>query len=241
MNLLLLFEEDRRGDRFVVAGRRAEHVRRVLKKHVGDRLRVGLADGPLGEAVITEDAEAIALEVRFSTRPAAPNIDLIIAVPRPKSLKKLLPEVTALGVRRIVLVRTWRVDKAYLASPLLEPAGYRPLLYEGLMQAKDTNVPEVVVEPLFKPFVEDRAPAYAEHGAVVLHPDAPAHLAATAPARTIAIGPEGGFSTYEVEAFERAGFVRAHLGPRVLRVETAAVAALAVTHARRSSVGSSSG
>ncbi len=234
MNLLLLFEADRRDEAFVVSGRRAAHVREVLGKGVGATLRVGLEDGPIGVATIErEDGDSLALAVEWRETPPRPTTTLIVAVPRPKSLKKLLPEVTALGVDTIVLVRTWRVDKAYLASPLLEPEGYRPLLIEGLMQARDTHVPRVIVEPLFKPFVEDRAPALAARGAAtVLHPGAAEHLAdRSGPRPVIAIGPEGGFSAYEVEAFERAGFTRAHLGPRILRVETAAVAALA--HANR--------
>ncbi|MEQ9501652.1 MAG: RsmE family RNA methyltransferase [Deltaproteobacteria bacterium] len=229
MNLLLLFESDRRGDAFVVTDYRATHVREVLQKGVGDTLKVGLVDGPVGVATIVDDA--ITLTVAWGEVPPRPSTVLIVAVPRPKSLKKLLPEVTALGVDTVVLVRTWRTDKAYLGSPLLEPEGYRPLLVEGLMQARDTHLPNVIVEPLFKPFVEDRAPALGGP-AVVLHPGAATHLAA-APARVIAIGPEGGFTEYEVEAFERAGFARAHLGPRVLRVETAAVSALAVNAAPR--------
>lgn len=231
MNIVLLFERDRHGDAFLVGDRRATHVRRVLGKAAGDRFEVGLEDGPLGTATIERDDDTgLTLAVEWRAIPPRPNATLIVAVPRPKSLKKLLPEVTALGIATIVLVRTWRVDKAYLGSPLLEPEGYRPLLHEGLMQARDTHVPRVIVEPLFKPFVEDRAPALAaESDATVLHPGAAAHFADRPRTRpTIAIGPEGGFSAYEVEAFERAGFVRARLGGRVLRVETAAVAALAI-------------
>ena len=88
------------------------------------------------------------------------------------------------------------------------------------------------LEPLFKPWVEDRAPALASGArALIAHPAAARDLASVPVAAeervVLAVGPEGGFIAYEVEALERAGFLPVTLGPRRLRVETAAVALLA--------------
>ena len=98
-----------------------------------------------------------------------PRTDLVLAIPRAKSLRKLLPEVTALGIDRLVLFRSWRVAKPYLTQAILDPAQYRSLLHDGLMQAKCTREPVVDVEPFVKPFVEDRLPEFAA-GAMKLRP-----------------------------------------------------------------------
>ncbi len=241
MNLVLLEEQDRvAGDRFRVAGARARHIREVLRAEPGRELRVGLLEGPLGTARVAERASdagagaaAVDLDCAFEPAPPPrPLVDLVLAIPRPKSLLKLLPEIAALGVDRLVLMRTWRVQKPYLEAAALEPARYRPLFHEGLMQARSTREPRVTIEPLFKPFVEDRLPALAAGArALVAHPAAARDLAGVrlVPGERVllAVGPEGGFIPYEVEALERAGLAPVTMGPRPLRVETACVALLA--------------
>ncbi|MCC7381147.1 MAG: 16S rRNA (uracil(1498)-N(3))-methyltransferase [Deltaproteobacteria bacterium] len=233
MNLLLLEPSEGQAERFVVHGRRARHVREVLRKGPGDRIRVGLLEGPIGEAEIAAlGADRLELICHFTGEaPPRPKLDLILAVPRPKSLAKLLPEIATLGVDRLILLRTWRVEKPYLSVDLLRPERYRPLLHEGMMQGRTTREPTLTVEPLFKPFIEDRAPALAGEASVrvLAHPSAGRSLAALrAPpdARVaLVIGPEGGLIPYEVHAFEALGFIAIELGPRPLRVETACVAA----------------
>jgi RsmE family RNA methyltransferase len=205
----------------------------VLRAEVGKSLRVGLLDGAIGTATVLAIADAHAeLGVTLDTAPPTPRTDLLLAVPRPKSLKKVLPELAAFGIARLVLMRTWKVERPFLESPILEPAHYEPLLDEGLMQGMSTHRPRVSFEPRFKPFVEDRLPALlADRIALVAHPQASARLAdlSLAPDSqvTIAIGPEGGFLPYEVDLLKVAGCLPVRLGERILRVETACVAALA--------------
>jgi RsmE family RNA methyltransferase len=236
MNLLLLFDTDRiDGARFRLTDARARHVRDVLRAEPGRTLRVGLLDGPLGNARVEsadEDAVVLACEFDEPPPPPRPPLDLVLAVPRPKTLVKLWPEIAALGVDRVVLVRTWRVAKPYLTARAVEPGVFRPLLHEGMMQARTTREPRVSFEPLFRPWVEDRAPALAA-GALALaaHPAADLPIASlhVAPSQrvVVAVGPEGGFVAYEVEALRRAGFEPVSMGERTLRVETAVVALLA--------------
>ena len=235
MNLILLTETDATGaGRYALAGPRARHVSEVLRAEPGRELRVGLLDGPLGRGRVVESTgDAAVLECEFDAEPPPrPLVDLVLAVPRPKSLAKLWPEIAALGVDRVVLLRTWRVAKPYLTARALDPAVYRPLLHDGMMQAKTTREPQVTVEPLFKPWVEDRAAASVAGAlALVAHPVAAAPLAATRIAAAqrvvLAVGPEGGFVPYEIEAMERAGFRAVSMGERTVRVETAVVALLA--------------
>jgi RsmE family RNA methyltransferase len=236
VNLILLFESDRiEGARFRLTGARARHVREVLKAVPGSVLRVGLLEGPIGSGEIESVGETeVVLGARFeASPPPRPRLDLMLAVPRPKALKRLLPELAAIGVDRLILLRTWRVDRAYLRSPILTPEHYRPLLREGLMQARSTREPEVVFEPRFRPFVEDRSPAmFGDAARWVAHPSATTKLSEMRIAPSdkkvvLAIGPEGGFIEPEIESFERAGFQPVSLGPRILRVETAVIFALA--------------
>jgi RsmE family RNA methyltransferase len=229
VNLLLLFDDDPRdGGRFTVRGERAEHVREVLRAEPGRELRVGLLEGPCGRARVVEaTADAVVLDCTFDAEPPPRAlVDLVLAVPRPKSLMKLWPEIAALGVDRVVLLRTWRVAKPYLTARALDPSVYRPLLFDGMMQAKTTR------EPRVKPWAEDRAPDFVRgRAALVAHPPAATPLAdvriAGGERVVLAVGPEGGFVAYEVEALERAGFRAVSMGERTLRVETAAVALLA--------------
>jgi RsmE family RNA methyltransferase len=235
MNLLLLEPTDPRdGVRYVVSGRRAAHARDVLGAEPGRELRVGLLEGPLGRGRVVESTgESLVLDCEFDADPPPrPLVDLVLAVPRPKSLVKLWPEIAALGVDRVVLVRTWRVGKPYLTARAVDPAVYRPLLHEGMMQGRTTREPRVSFEPLFKPWVEDRAREFVGGAlAIVAHPTAATRLAdvRVAPATRVvlAVGPEGGLIPYEIEALERAGFRAVSIGERTLRVETAVVALLA--------------
>ncbi len=235
MNLILLTEADRvDGARFRLIGPRAKHILEVLRAEPGRALRVGLLEGPLGQGtVIATSPDTADLDCAFDeVPPPRPRTDLVLAIPRAKSLRKLLPEVTALGIDRLVLFRSWRVAKPYLTQAILNPAEYRPLLHDGLMQAKCTREPVVNVEPLFKPFVEDRLPGFTA-GAMklVAHPSASESLASIRLGENdrvvLAVGPEGGLVPYEVEAFRAAGFTAVSMGGRTLRVETACVALLA--------------
>jgi RsmE family RNA methyltransferase len=234
VNLILLKPSDAAdGGRYIVSDARAAHVRDVLRAEPGRELRVGLLDGPLGRGRVVEMTDdAVVLDCSFDAEtPPRALVDLVLSVPRPKSLAKLWPEIAALGVDRVVLLRTWRVAKPYLTAKALDPATYRPLLHEGMMQAKTTREPRVEIEPLFKPWVEDRADAFVDGAlALVAHPTATTPLVDVriAPSRrvVVAVGPEGGFVPYEIEALERAGFQSVSMGERTLRVETAVVALL---------------
>ncbi len=225
MNLLLLEPHELAADgRAELTGRRLEHAREVLRLAEGDSLRVGVLGGQRGTArVAAQSSEKLTLEVTLDRPPPPrPGLDLLLAIPRPKALKKVLPAVASLGVDRVVLVNAYRVEKSYFDSKVLEPAALRELLLLGLEQAQDTRLPELHVAPLFRPFVEDALDARfgTERPRWVAHPtaDAPAERP-RAPA-VLAIGPEGGWIPFELELLQQHGFRPLSLGPRTLRVET---------------------
>jgi RsmE family RNA methyltransferase len=156
------------------------------------------------------------------------GIDLLLAMPRPKMLRRILAAVASMGVKRLVLINSARVEKSYFDSPLITPPALDDQLRLGLSQARDTILPQVIVERRFRPFVEDQARALwpAPTRCFVAHPGADRDLRAVVLAPTddsmvLAIGPEGGWVPFEVELLEAQGFQRVTAGPRVLRVDTA--------------------
>ncbi len=235
MNLLLFTEDDRiAATRYRVTGDRAGHLRTVLGVAVGTTVRAGLLEAAMGEAlVVALDAESVELEADLDGEPPPRAVvDLVLAIPRPKMLLRLLPQIAAMGVDRLVLLRTWRVEKPYLSARILRREAYRPLLLEGLAQGRCTREPRVTIEPLFRPFVEDRAASlFGGTRCLVGHPLAETPLAGVRLAATervtLAIGPEGGFLPFEIDLLACAGFEAVTLGDRTLRVDTATLALLA--------------
>jgi RsmE family RNA methyltransferase len=231
MNLVLLLDEDFVApDRARLTGRRLAHVRQVHKAVPGDTLAVGRLGGLLGQGrVLGLDDEALDLEVELTSPPPPKRpLTLILALPRPKVLNRAVAAATSLGVARLVLLNAFRVEKSYWGSPRLSDENLRLQRLLGLEQARDTVLPELLLRRRFRPFVEDELPALAAGAtAIVAHPAAPAPLPrAVEGPLLLALGPEGGFIPYEIEALARAGLQPASLGPRILRVETALAATL---------------
>jgi RsmE family RNA methyltransferase len=231
VNLLLLEAcelEDDQATLDVGRDHRGRHLREVLRVKVGDEVRVGILDGPKGLGVVTAvAADRVTLALRFETDTEPRSQDtLLLAVPRPRVLARCLADAAALGFGRILLFRSWRVDKSHLRSKVLREAQLRKHLIAGLEQACRTRLPDVSLFPLFKPFVEDRledllpvGPRFVAHP-VAEHSVHTARIAQGQPL-TLALGPEGGFIPYEIEAFEARDFVAVSAGPNPLRVETA--------------------
>lgn len=222
MNLLLLTEEDFAPDGTArLRGRRLAHALQVLGAAAGDTLRAGLLRGRTGTArVLSATADELVLQPDLTDEPPPrPGIDLLLALPRPKALRKILPAVAALGVDTLVLVNAARVEKSYFQSAVLREI--EALLLEGLEQARDTRPPRVLVRDRFRPFVEDELDGLLrKERRLAAHPLAPAPLERGAPA-ALAIGPEGGWVPFELELLAAQGFAGVSLGPRVLRVEVA--------------------
>lgn len=232
MNLILLFDEDFIDDHRVrLTGRRLRHVLEVHRAAVGNVLRVGRLGGMLGKGrVLRLDDEALEMAVGFEEPPPAPlPVTLLLALPRPKVLKRTLLAVTSLGVKRIVLMNSFRVEKSFWKSPTLSGEKLREPLLLGLEQACDTMLPEILPRPLFKPFVEDELPGLcAGSTCLAAHPTATAQAPREAAGPvTLAIGPEGGFVDYEIGKLMEIGFSPFSLGKRILRVETAVTVVLA--------------
>jgi RsmE family RNA methyltransferase len=226
MNLILLDDDDFIAISTVsLSGRRLQHVLDVHRAKIGDELRVGKIGGLIGNGRIVElTKDRMTMQVQLDRPAPAPlSCRLLLALPRPKMLKRVLQTVTSLGVKEIYLLNSYRVEKSFWNSPLLQTDNLQEQLLLGLEQTIDTIMPEVHLRPLFKPFVEDELPAIvAGTEALVAHPvgGAPFPASISRPT-TLAIGPEGGFIPYEIEKLQECGFQSVSLGARILRVEAA--------------------
>ena len=232
MNLLLLEDGDFIAvDRVLLQGRRLKHLQEVHRAEVGDQLRVGRIDGLMGQGQLLRlDSDAAELQISLEQAPPAKlPLTLLLALPRPKMLKRVLQTVASMGVPRLILLNSYRVEKSFWQTPFLQPEAIREQLILGLEQSRDTRLPEVSIEKRFKPFVEDRLPALVEGTlGLVGHPgDYPACPRGLDEAVTLAIGPEGGWIPYEIDLLAKSGLQPVQLGARILRVETAVTALLA--------------
>ncbi|NOQ52333.1 MAG: 16S rRNA (uracil(1498)-N(3))-methyltransferase [Desulfuromonadaceae bacterium] len=226
MNLILLHNDDFfTEDRVKLTDRRRQHLLSTQQVEVGKRLRVGKLNGKLGEGLVTGiDAESLELRVELTQQPPPPlAVTLLLALPRPKMLKRILQSISSLGVKQLYLINSYRVEKSFWGSPLLRAEKLDEQLLLGLEQARDTILPQVHLRQRFKPFVEDELPDLAKGTrALVAHPvAAPGEVFQPGESITLAIGPEGGFIPYEIEKLQECGFTAISLGERILRVETA--------------------
>ena len=225
MNLLLLKPDQITQQTATVSGRQLEHLLVVQRVELGDSVRVGEINGLMGQGIIkTLSAEQATLEINLDTPPPPVTpLSLVLALPRPKMLRRTLQSVTAMGVKKIYLVNSSRVEKSFWQSPFLQPEALEQQMILGLEQARDTLMPEIHLRKRFKPFVEDELGEIIKGSqALVAHPltEVPCPINCDS-AVTLAIGPEGGFIPYEVELLSSMGFEAVHLGPRILRVEVA--------------------
>jgi len=189
---------------------------------------VGIADGLLGDGTIVRagpDAVELSIQVHRKPPPPLPLV-LIVSLPRPKSLRKVLHVATTMGVKQVHFINSHRVEKSYWGSPKLSEEAVREVLILGLEQAIDTVIPSVHFHRRLRWFVEDDLPGVvAGKRGLIAHPPAlePCPRAIVGPS-VLVIGPEGGLMDYEVGYFVATGFEPVSMGPRILRVEEAVAA-----------------
>lgn len=240
MNLLILTEEDRlRDQHFAVAGKRRRHIINVLRAAEGDTLGVGLVDGPTGSGIIERfEKGKVILNCTWqpSISPAEPIVELIFALPRPQTLKKVLQTAATMAVSDIHIINANRVEQCYFNSSAMADEVIRDNLLEGLSQGKTTRLPKLTLNPRFRCFFEEFLPRRisgqpGESLKLVADVDSDTYinssLLANRPRIYLAIGPEGGWVPFELEIMQQQGFIPITIGDWPLRVENAVVAALA--------------
>jgi 16S rRNA (uracil1498-N3)-methyltransferase len=234
------------------------HLAKVLRARSGDELVLFNGDGRefIGtiEAVRGSRVTASIGAARIIDRESPCRLTLVQCIPRGDRMDFIVQKATELGVARIVPVLSQRsvvrLDSAQSAS---KQAHWRAVAVSACEQCGRNRLPTVEApQPLLNylgalPPPKGK-PGEAAAGGVrslrlVMEPEGehggenaarPLDIDSvdTVAAADIAIGPEGGFAPEELEAFKLSAFVRAGLGPRVLRTETAAIAAIVMLQAR---------
>jgi RsmE family RNA methyltransferase len=232
MNIVLLHPQDWIANGVaLVRDHRAVHIREVLRAQVGDSLRVGLLGGLCGQGVIEAlDPSGVRLNVQLSEPPPPRHrFDIVLALPRPKMLRRILRQCAEFGIANLHLIHSARVEKSYWQSPLLQPARVEEALLAGLERSRDTIAPRVHLHRRFRPFVEDQLPGLClDRPCWLADMGAPTSLAEAPPVPAmVMIGPEGGFVPFEVQLAESVIAQRVGLGERILSVDTALTTVLA--------------
>lgn len=240
MNRIILMPDELDSDAQTVCltDERAEHLRRVLKVTRGSSVRVGLLDGAKGVAEVRDvGASGVVLWCSWESElPERPRVDLLLALPRPKVLKRLWAQLAALGVGRIYVTNAAKVERNYFDTHVLEPEFIREQLVEGLQQCGDTCLPRVSVHRRLKVLLEDELSGEEDTRLrLIAHPVGGPRMGDLIPARDparvlLAVGPEGGWTEFELALFEKQGFTMVSAGARILRSDTACIALLAVVH-----------
>lgn len=224
MNIVLLDPRQIESELWSITSKRQlEHLKLHINVQVGDTLKVGIREGQRYLTEVVEVTEQVVKlkPIQIEPVPAKLPVTLIVAMPRPKVLRRLIMDSVTLGVEKIILLHSYRVDKSYWQTPFLQQLDHYMTL--GLEQAGDTITPKIEIYKRFKPFVEDVLPDLitAECPAYVAHPyaDLKMPFAIDHPC-TIVIGPEGGFIPYEVDLLIKNGCQAVSLGNRIIRTET---------------------
>ncbi|MGM8871692.1 16S rRNA (uracil(1498)-N(3))-methyltransferase [Psychrobacter sp. 2Y5] len=240
MNSILLPEAQFSGTfARIVSPLQIAHIDKVLGLKVGDTIKIGQLGGKLGSAIIDDITPTVIQlrEVELALAPPAKlDLTVILALPRPKVLRRLIMDMTALGVANIILINSYRSQKSYWQSPTLSRLD--EFVLEGLQQSVDTIAPSITIEKRFKPFVEDKLPGLltaAKGQAIVAHPYGSLSLSAylqrayidgglpenNGLPKIVCIGSEGGWIDYEIELLATQGCQALTIGPRILRTEAA--------------------
>ena len=225
MNIVLLDSRQTESELWnITASRQIEHLKTHVGVQVGDTLKVGIREGKRYFTEIVEITEH-SIRVKPLQEESIPEklpVTLVVAMPRPKVLRRLMMDAVTMGVEKLILIHSYRVDKSYWQTPFLQQIDHYITL--GLEQAGDTIAPQVEIYKRFKPFTEDILPALINENcsAYVAHPYTTEKMPfAIEHSCIVLIGPEGGFIPYEVDLLIKNGCQAVSLGNRILRTETA--------------------
>ncbi len=222
------------GDRAALHPEARHYLADVLRLAPGAAVEVFDGAGASWEARIEPGYEVLALGPRRTAAPAPAAIWLLVALAKGEKLDLVVQKATELGAARIAPFAAERSVVRLAAEKGEERARrWRRIAEEAARQCGRADLPEVPPPAPLRQALDAAPPGYAR---ILFHPEGGAPVARLAPAPAAGyvavVGPEGGLAPDEVRACEEAGAVRASLGPRTLRAETAAIAAVALLQAR---------
>jgi len=220
-----------RGDKAALTGKHAEHLSRVLRARVGQEFDVS-AGGRLrrGRVVAVEDARVEFALGEELPAPAEAQVTLLLAIYKFDRMEWALEKLTELGAARVVPVIARRTDRRLAKAAAKRVERWRRIAQEASEQSRRLEPPEILpparlkdavaTEALTRVVLAESEQAVSLADVVRVHP--PGESLA------LAVGPEGGWTEDELRLFAESGWTAASLGRRILRAETAAIAAMAI-------------
>ena len=195
----------------------------------GSQFRVALEGKGRAQAVVTKlDRDGLTADVkRFRKPEPTPDIELILAMPRPKVLRRLIPRIASMGIKSVTLVNACGVLREYFDSHWLAEESLTKLLTLGVEQGGALTLPVITQERRLRPFVEDRlGPIKKGEVRMLCAPNAQRGMPRVAESKRVvlAVGPETGWTDFEEALFEGAGFKPFSLGPEHLASDVACIA-----------------
>jgi len=224
MNIVLLEPHQTQSEIWMINSKRqVEHLQTHLNIQVGDTLKVGIREEKryLTKIIDIREDTIYIKPLKEEIIPTKLPVTLIVALPRPKVLRRLIMDAVTLGVDKLILIHSYRVDKSYWQTPFLQQIDHYVTL--GLEQAGDTISPKIEFYKRFKPFVEDVLPTLTapDQQVYIAHPYTKHKMPHAVDQECIVIiGPEGGFIPYEIDLLLKNGCQAFHLGNRIIRTET---------------------
>lgn len=249
---LILFEAEETGKPLARRDERTIHLLKVLHKTTGDTFDAGILGGSLGigkiEAVKMDGSIQYSLHLGEEPPERVP-IRMGVGFPRPIQLRRLLRDLSNLGLLAVDLLGTELGEKSYRDTKLLTDGGARQALIEGAVQARDTRFPVLRYYPDVASWIAERpwekGPGRVLPGIIPLliaadnvRPEGTfSHLTPMRRPLVLAVGSERGWTNHERDTLEQAGFIRLSLGSRALRTETACIAATVLAMEKIGSLG----
>ena len=219
------------GNRAALSGEHAEHLSRVLRARVGQEFEIATGENVRHGRVTRIDPDRVEFELGdVITATATPDVTLALSIFKFDRMEWAIEKCTELGATRIVPVIASRTESHLAAAAPKRVERWQRLALQASEQSR-RNSPPQIEQPLKLP----GALALPGNTRIVLaeseHQVTLGDVLQTHPAGdlVLAFGPEGGWTQSELELFRAAGWISASLGNTILRVETAAIAALAVT------------
>jgi 16S rRNA (uracil1498-N3)-methyltransferase len=221
-----------KGDTAILTGQNAAHLARVLRARVGQEYEIA-AEGKVRIGRVTNVA---ADRVEFELGPevaatAIPPVRLIVSIFKFDRFEWAIEKATELGVASIVPVIARRTDSHLAQAAHKRVERWRRIAHEAAQQSRRTAPPEIAdpinlsdaiaIQPGLKIFLAETEEDQTLRSVLER---------ATFDSITLAVGPEGGWTEDELQAFSKNGWIAATLGPTILRAETAAIAGLAVVN-----------
>ena len=239
MNRILFEENELKNGLASIDDARSEHILNVLPGEIGQILKTGVVNGPVGTSTIVAiDGTRVTLQCNHDEKSIEPWADIILAPPRPRVMERLLPQLATMGVGKIILVGAKKVEKDFWGATLLKSDISREYFKDGLMQGGSSILPTLETRRNLRKFLDEELELrFTAGNRIIAHPYSRENISekeairrATDDSRRLllAIGPEGGWTDEEVSLFMKHGFNPVSLGRRILKTETAAIALLAI-------------